>query len=589
MENYIVSARKYRPQAFEEVVGQQHITRTLETAIKSNHLAQALLFCGPRGVGKTTCARILARLINEETTGPDQDYSLNIFELDAASNNSVDDIRHLIDQVRFAPQVGQYKVYIIDEVHMLSASAFNAFLKTLEEPPKHAIFILATTEKHKIIPTILSRCQIFDFKRITVDDIAQHLAMVAEKEGIKAESEALHMIAQKADGALRDSLSIFDRIASFSGNEITYQDVIENLNILDYDFYFKTVDKVLEGDVQGLLLLFDEILSRGFDGHLYINGLSSHLRDLLVSKDQATLRLLEVTDSLRERYRKQSETTDLRWIIDALKILNDADVRYKGSNHPRLMVELTLVQMVDLLVEEKPLPEKKKSESSVKKENKESSPDPSPQEPSTKEIAQPAPVEPPATPIQNTPSPSSDTTIPEDKKEPKEGKPPKIQEVPQDAQRVVGKRISLSRLKKEKEEEKKKEDVIESTAPRSDQPRDPVSPENLLKAWKDSIMGYKDRPTIYNVLSVREPLLEGDQMVLVMENQTQEAYFNEERQSILTRIRKELNNYYLDFQIHIERHKDLSKPYTPQEKFAHMSERNPLLKKLKDDLELDLE
>lgn len=358
MQNFIVSARKYRPQNFEEVVGQQHVTNTLRNAIEQNHLAQALLFTGPRGVGKTTCARILARMINsEEAAESDQDFSFNIFELDAASNNSVDDIRNLIDQVRFAPQAGQYKVYIIDEVHMLSQQAFNAFLKTLEEPPSHAIFILATTEKHKIIPTILSRCQIYDFKRITVEDIASHLRAVAEQENIKAENEALHIIAQKADGALRDALSIFDRIVSFSGKEITYQDVIENLRILDYDYYFRATDKMLKADYQGLLLLFDEILNAGFDGHLFINGLAAHFRDLLVCKDTRTLQLLEVSEGTRERYRQQAQQADARLLMRGLKLCAEVDSRYKGSNNARLLVELTLLQLAQLAA---PEPEKKK-------------------------------------------------------------------------------------------------------------------------------------------------------------------------------------------------------------------------------------
>ena len=357
MENFIVSARKYRPQAFDEVVGQQHVTNTLLNAVNQNHLAQALLFTGPRGVGKTTCARILAKMINsEESTGDDQDFSFNIFELDAASNNGVDDIRNLIEQVRYAPQVGNYNVYIIDEVHMLSKPAFNAFLKTLEEPPKHAIFILATTEKHQIIPTILSRCQIFDFKRITVEDTAKHLKGVAEKEGIEADSEALHTIAQKADGALRDALSIFDRIVSFSGKNISYNDVITNLRILDYDYYFRTTDLILAGDRSGLLLIFNEILDNGFDGHLFANGLAAHFRDLLVCQDPKTLQLLEVGEKTQARYGEQAKLVDPVFLLRGLKLLGDVDVKYKGSNNARLLVELSLLQLSQLVHGE---PEKK--------------------------------------------------------------------------------------------------------------------------------------------------------------------------------------------------------------------------------------
>ena len=323
MENFVVSARKYRPQKFEDVVGQQSITKTLENAITNNHLAQAFLFCGPRGVGKTTCARILAKTINARSMGDDytgeEDFSFNIFELDAASNNSVEDIRSLTDQVRFAPQVGSYKVYIIDEVHMLSQAAFNAFLKTLEEPPPYAIFILATTEKHKIIPTILSRCQIFDFKRIEVKDTVEHLKTIAQNEGVTIEDSALHIIGQKADGALRDALSIFDQVVSFSGNNITYQNVIENLNVLDYDYYFKVTDFLYSGNYSDVLVTYDEILYKGFDGHNFINGLAAHFRDLLMCKNKATLKLLEVADNIKEKYYQQAKLVTDVFIFKALK------------------------------------------------------------------------------------------------------------------------------------------------------------------------------------------------------------------------------------------------------------------------------
>ena len=352
MEHFIVSARKYRPQTFKDVVGQQAITNTLLNAIKNNHLAQALLFCGPRGVGKTTCARILAKKINHEA-GHDEheDYSFNIFELDAASNNSVDDIRSLIDQVRIPPQIGAYKVYIIDEVHMLSQAAFNAFLKTLEEPPKHAIFILATTEKHKIIPTILSRCQIFDFKRITVKDAAAYLAYIAEEQGIKAEDDALHIIAQKADGAMRDALSIFDRVVSFSGNELTRKAVTDNLNVLDYDTYFKATGFILDNNIPDLLLLFNECLAKGFDGHHFINGLASHFRDLLVCKNQATIALLEVGSQAQQQYSEQSQKASQAFLIHAIDKANQCDLNYKASKNQRLLVELCLMQLASITFE----------------------------------------------------------------------------------------------------------------------------------------------------------------------------------------------------------------------------------------------
>ena len=359
MSDFIVSARKYRPTTFDTVVGQSSITSTLKNAIKSNQLAQSFLFCGPRGVGKTSCARILAKTINCENITDNVDAcnecvscksfnenaSFNVHELDAASNNSVDDIRTLVDQVRFAPQVGEYNIYIIDEVHMLSAQAFNAFLKTLEEPPKHAKFILATTEKHKIIPTILSRCQIFDFKRVGVNDIAGHLDFVAKSEGVTAESEALHLIAQKSDGAMRDSLSLFDRLISFSDKTLTYKGVIEHLNILDYDYYFKVTDYLLTNDIKELLNIFNEILDNGFDGHHFINGLAEHLRDLLVSKDASTIKLLEKGEGLQARYLDQSKKCEIPFLIGALELCNECDVQYKTSNNQRLLVELILMRI----------------------------------------------------------------------------------------------------------------------------------------------------------------------------------------------------------------------------------------------------
>lgn len=351
MENFVVSARKYRPVGFEEVVGQEHITTTLQNAIDNNQLAQALLFCGPRGVGKTTCARIVARMINDQAIdnplmGND---TFNIYELDAASNNSVDDIRNLIDQVRYPPQQGKFKVYIIDEVHMLSNQAFNAFLKTLEEPPSYAIFILATTEKHKVIPTILSRCQIFDFNRIEVKDISVQLEKIAQNEDIETEAEALHLIAQKADGAMRDALSLFDLIVTFShGKKVTYQTTIDNLHILDYDYYFKMCNYLFEENTSQVLLTFDEILKKGFDGHNFIVGLASHFRDLMVCKDAATIDLLEVSDNIKARYKEQSIEIPLSFLLTALNIASQCDISYKGSKNQRLHVELALVKMAHL-------------------------------------------------------------------------------------------------------------------------------------------------------------------------------------------------------------------------------------------------
>lgn len=365
MENYIVSARKYRPSTFESVVGQRALTTTLKNAIATQKLAHAYLFCGPRGVGKTTCARIFAKTINCMTPTADgeacnqcescvafnEQRSYNIHELDAASNNSVDDIRQLVEQVRIPPQIGKYKVYIIDEVHMLSASAFNAFLKTLEEPPRHAIFILATTEKHKILPTILSRCQIYDFNRISVEDTVNHLSYVASKEGITAEPEALNVIAMKADGGMRDALSIFDQVVSFTGGNITYKSVIDNLNVLDYEYYFRLTDCFLENKVSDALLLFNDILNKGFDGSHFITGLSSHFRDLLVGKDPVTLPLLEVGASIRQRYQEQAQKCPLPFLYRAMKLCNECDLNYRISKNKRLLVELTLIQVAQLTIE----------------------------------------------------------------------------------------------------------------------------------------------------------------------------------------------------------------------------------------------
>lgn len=366
MSDFVVSARKYRPQTFDSVVGQKSITSTLRNAIKNDHLAQAFLFCGSRGVGKTSTARILAKTINCSNRTPEieacnecescQSFnsgaSLNVYELDAASHNSVDDIRVLIDQVRIAPQLGTHKVYIIDEVHMLSTSAFNAFLKTLEEPPKHAIFILATTEKHKIIPTILSRCQIFDFARIQVKDIAEHLASIAQKEGITADTDALHIIAQKADGALRDALSIFDQIVTFSGDTITYDNVIQNLNILDYDYYFRIVESAIKEDIPGALVLLNDIVDKGFDTHNFVIGLADHYRNLLVCKDIRTAELLETSDSIKERYIEQSKKMDADYLIRSIGVLSKTDVDYKTAKNQRLLVEIALMQLCSISKEQ---------------------------------------------------------------------------------------------------------------------------------------------------------------------------------------------------------------------------------------------
>ena len=360
MENYLVSARKYRPADFKSVVGQSHITTTLQNAIKTDQLAQAFLFCGPRGVGKTTCARILAKTINctnrtseteacnecESCLSFNNNSAFNIFELDAASNNSVEDIRELTDQVRFAPQVGKYKIYIIDEVHMLSSAAFNAFLKTLEEPPPYAIFILATTEKHKILPTILSRCQIFDFRRLQVGDIVKQLNIIASQESIKAEEEALHLIATKADGAMRDALSIFDRIAGATNNHITYDAVTENLNLLDYTYYFKVVDQLLTEDLSGIMLTIDEVLKKGFDPEVFLTGLSEHFRQLLVSKDVSTITLIENTTAIRDKYLHQSQLVSIDYLLTWMELCSECDINFRTARNKRLHLEMTMIKMI---------------------------------------------------------------------------------------------------------------------------------------------------------------------------------------------------------------------------------------------------
>jgi DNA polymerase III subunit gamma/tau len=367
MDNFIVSARKYRPDSFRMVVAQDSITSTLKSAILKRQLAHSYLFCGPRGVGKTTCARIFAKTINcsnltaegeacnrcESCTAFNSNRSFNIHELDAASNNSVDDIRNLIDQVRIPPQIGSFSVYIIDEVHMLSPQAFNAFLKTLEEPPRHAVFILATTEKYKVIPTILSRCQIFDFNRIKVEDIIRQLEFVSREENVKVDPNALNVIANKADGAMRDALSIFDQLVSFCGRNITYQDVITNLNVLDYDYYFRVVDEFLKNNVPEVLMIFNEVLEKGFEGQHFINGLSSHFRDLMVSRDAVTIQLLEVGGDIKDRYRAQAAVCTPEFLLEALRLSNECDFQYKISQNKRLFIELTLARIAQLTLKKK--------------------------------------------------------------------------------------------------------------------------------------------------------------------------------------------------------------------------------------------
>jgi len=604
MENFIVSARKYRPSTFKQVVGQESITSTLQNAIKNNHLAQAFLFTGPRGVGKTTCARILAKTINclnptsdmepcnecESCAAFNNNASFNIHELDAASNNSVDDIRNLVDQVRIPPQAGKYKVYIIDEVHMLSQAAFNAFLKTLEEPPEYAKFILATTEKHKILPTILSRCQIFDFKRISVDDIATHLAWVAENENINVDKEALHVIAQKADGALRDALSTFDQIASFSGNTITYKDVIENLNILDYEYYFKIVDYILNGDTSNLLLTFHEILENGFDGQHFITGLSEHFRHLLVVKDVATLKLLEAGPALKEKYRNQSARCTPEFILKALDLTNKCDLSYKASNHKKLHVEIVLIQLSSMQWTQ--------------------------QQQTVQQPSQPQVVHKTAAPVEGVKDskPSSDTTVAEskavyrspvvNKEEPKaepEIKPevepkaePKVNIVkpvsstgkkPQNGngERKISNvsiKSTLDALRSKKEEEEVQEIVI-ATA---------FDQEQLEEVWSRFANEYKAKsPTFGSAIEKYKPeLADGFKIRMKVDNLIiAKDVLN--MAALLEFLKRELNNNQITIEPILPGKKERKVVLTDREKFEAMAKKYPGIKQLKDQLNLELD
>ncbi len=561
MEQFIVSARKYRPQIFEDVVGQQAITNTLENAIKNNHLAQALLFTGPRGVGKTSCARILAKRINQEDqTSDDEDFAFNIFELDAASNNSVDDIRSLTDQVRIPPQTGKYKVYIIDEVHMLSQAAFNAFLKTLEEPPAHAIFILATTEKHKIIPTILSRCQIFDFKRITVLDAKNYLKVIAEKEKINADDDALHIIAQKADGAMRDALSIFDRVVSFSGSDLTREAVTQNLNVLDYDVYFNITDLVLENKIPGLLIAFNSVLSKGFEGHHFINGLASHFRDLLVAKDKATVELLEVGDAAKKKYLEQATKASIPFLIDAINKANDCDLSYRTSKNQRLLVELTLMQIASITFDGE---KKKKSANYIIPATFFTS-----LSPVAKEIAKPIQktvIKEVAKPIINTPI----------------AKPTLKKAVRRSSS------LSLKSVHIKKEEKK----VISTEENFDNHPKDVFDQKDLENAWKEyhAKLIKSGQKSIASIMIADKPkLLQNFQVQLSLPNQLMASQLEREKLNLNKYLREVLNNFGITIQIVVNEVVAKKFAYTPQEKYEKLLEINPSLAKLKHAFKLDL-
>ncbi|MDC7996220.1 DNA polymerase III subunit gamma/tau [Altibacter sp. HG106] len=593
MEHFIVSARKYRPTRFQDVVGQQAITNTLDNAIANNHLAQALLFTGPRGVGKTTCARILAKKINQDGTdsNEDEDFAFNIFELDAASNNSVDDIRNLIDQVRIPPQMGQYKVYIIDEVHMLSSAAFNAFLKTLEEPPKHAIFILATTEKHKIIPTILSRCQIFDFRRITVQDIKEHLATVAKAEGITAEDDALHVIAQKADGALRDALSIFDRVVSFAGNSLTREAVTENLNVLDYTYYFQITDVLLQNNIPEVLLAFNDILAKGFDGHHFIMGLASHFRDLMVCQNQETIDLLEVGEQVKEMYREQSQAVTPGFLLQAIELANTTDLQYRSARNPRLLVELCLLQLASLTATEA---EKKKSKSryvipASAFKGRESA---VPVDSETEKIKVATPTsksaEAPATGVAE----NAATTTPESNlapTKPSEAKE-KVIEKPQILAERNAKKVSALSLRSiQKKQQLKKERVANEPNP-GDLPADPFTEKEMQAAWAAYATSVEASGQ-YNLLShltMGVPKLENTLIHLVFPNDTIKVEVERAKHDLLAFLRKKLNNYEVDLSIEVNEAETKRYAYTTREKFEKLKEKNPSVELLRKTFDLDI-
>jgi len=581
MENFIVSARKYRPATFDMVVGQDNITNTLKNAIKSRHLAQAYLFCGPRGVGKTTCARIFAKTINctklrengeacdecESCVSFNSLRSFNIHELDAASNNKVEDIRSLNDQIRIPPQIGKYSVYIIDEVHMLSSSAFNAFLKTLEEPPSHAIFILATTEKHKIIPTILSRCQIFDFNRIRIEDIVKRLTYVAKNESVTTEEDALHTIAQKADGALRDALSIFDQIVSLCGRKITYKDVIENLNVLDYEFYFRTVDAAVEGNVAVVLRTFNEILEKGFDGHNFISGLNSHLRDLLVSKDESTIRLLEAAPSVKQRYLEQTVRCPVDFLFRALDIGSNCDISYKSSKNPRLHIELSLIKMCRIVPDMKEIQEKKKPDEIAADEPEKELPLPSKSE----IIRQSSGAERKSTESRVK---VTGTHVPE-----------------------VEKPIKTFSIKNiiseagEPETEPAAPGAISPDQPAADSPKGKLTADTLPHAWNDFSEGLKNEgPRIISMFRSIKPELDDEGTLKIhLSNAAQKDLFIQNyKQRLLSFLENRFENGNPEIETFVDQSDSNEVIYSDDQKYNHLQSKYPLLKEFKKTFNLDI-
>lgn len=596
MENFIVSARKYRPDKFNSVVGQSHITNTLKNAIKTGQLAQAFLFCGPRGVGKTTCARVLAKTINCQN--PTSDFeacgecesclsfkhgsSMNIHELDAASNNSVEDIRSLVEQVRYAPQAGKYKIYIIDEVHMLSTSAFNAFLKTLEEPPSYAIFILATTEKHKILPTILSRCQIFDFNRIKVEDIAHHLEYIAKTEDVKFEPDALHIIAQKADGAMRDACSMFDQITSFSQGNITYKAAIDNLNILDYDYYFRVTEALLNEDISKSLLIFDEILDKGFDGNNFINGICSHFRDLLVCKDPATVKLLEVSEGIRQKYLEQSQKAPVSFLLSGLNIGNQADLNYKGSKNQRLQVELALMKMCHIRSalnlsngQLPPAEVKKKPDTTVKVTE------------TTTVTSSPAVTERTVV-ATNTASSATATTSSSSSSSSTAKKIP-----------VAGgmgslKIPSIKNLGSAPAEVEEQKIAVVSHEPLEIKTNQDFTEEQFLRYWTDfaSFAEKESKIGLHTVMTVNKPKLRPDYTIeITVIDKYQTDIVNDERINILRFLKQHLQNNTIKIETVIGKGDEQVKKtlYTSTDKFKYLADKNPNLLELRRRLDLEID
>ena len=600
MENYIVSARKYRPSTFDTVVGQRALTTTLKNAIANHKLAHAYLFCGPRGVGKTTCARIFAKTINclhptaegeacnecESCVAFNEQRSYNIHELDAASNNSVEDIRSLIEQVRIPPQVGKYKVYIIDEVHMLSQAAFNAFLKTLEEPPRHAIFILATTEKHKILPTILSRCQIYDFNRISVNDMVEHLESVASKEHIEAEPEALTVIAQKADGGMRDALSIFDQVVSFTNGHITYKSVIENLNVLDYEYYFRLTDFILQNKVSDCLLTFNEVLQKGFDGNHFITGLASHFRDLLVSHDPATLPLLEVGASIRERYLAQAQKCTPPFLFKAMKLCNDCDLNYRVSKNKRLLIELTLIQLAQL-TEGDSEGEGRSPKQTIKPlfnqaqpaqaSRSQSQPQPQPQQ-----VAEPQPVYQQTT--QPQPAPAAQSHVSPIPKQETGKKIPVM--------KAGGMGISIRHSHAAQTKETTKAQVnVQDAAEDKDYEDYLITERDLNVYWTEFAMGLpkEEAANAARMRNIRPHLLEdGVTFEVVVDNEMVQKYMANLSASIESHLRTRLHNRKITMKLRVSAPTENVRAYSHLERFQMMSKKNPSLLKLKEELGLEL-